>query len=109
MAPATSGSRKLPLTGAASLRITARTTARRPTLELHTTLASAFSRATSAPDKVTFDYKPSPSSIDFCIIQALALIYIVRKVVIRTFSLPLEAEMDRFENAFLKAWAKEAS
>jgi hypothetical protein len=80
-----------------------------PTLELHTTLASAFSRATSTPDKVTFDYKPSPSSIDFCIIQALALIYIVRKVVIRTFSLPLEAEMDRFESAFLKAWAKEAS
>ena len=80
-----------------------------PTLELHATLASAFSRATSTPNRLTFDYKPSPSSIDFCIIQALALIYIVRKVVVRTFALPLEAEMDRFEKAFLKAWAKEPS
>jgi hypothetical protein len=78
-----------------------------PTLELHTTLASAFSRTTSTQTTVTFDYRPSQSSIDFCILQALALIYIVRSVVVKTFSQPLEAEIERFGKAFRRAWAEE--
>jgi len=80
-----------------------------PTLELHTTLASAFSRTASTQNGIMFDYRPSQSSIDFCILQALALIYIVRKVVVKTFSQPLEAEMESFEKAFLRAWANETA
>ena len=79
-----------------------------PTRELHTTLASAYSRVTTSPNRLAFDYRASKQQIDFCILQALALIYMVRKVAMRdTFCLPLEAEMDRFEKAFVKASATE--
>ncbi len=55
-----------------------------PTLGLHTTLASAYSRTTTTPHRLSFDYTPSKPQIDFCLLGALALIYIVRKVVVKS-------------------------
>ena len=61
-----------------------------PTLLLHTTMASAWSRVTSDAGKHTFSYTPNPQQIDSCIFYSLSLIAIVHRASTAFFDQPLE-------------------
>ena len=75
-----------------------------PTLDAHTTMASALSRTTEDANRVVFDYGPSAEGIDFCVAQTFALIDIVLKTTISMFSLPFKEDLERFEQTAFRVW-----
>jgi hypothetical protein len=80
-----------------------------PTLELHTTFDSAFSRTKSTQGGLTFSFVPSPDEIDSCILHGLVLIHLVWTVLIERFHLPLHSEVASFGEALYAGASTETS
>jgi hypothetical protein len=77
-----------------------------PTLLLHTTMASTWSRVTSDAGRHTFSYTPNPQQIDSCIFYSLSLIAIVHRATSEFFDQPLEGviNLEQMLIAHFQTW-----
>jgi hypothetical protein len=79
-----------------------------PTLQLHTTLASAWSRMTPKDDGYIFSYDIRPELVDASIFHALGLIVMVHLATAQFFEQPLQ-QVKKLESALVEYGKKYAA